>query len=49
MGKKRGKDLRARFHDAVPEESKVGPISLILYHTVPEPSNAAAVLGALAM
>jgi hypothetical protein len=40
--------IRERSHVA-PLELKVGPISLILYHTVPDPSKAAAVVGAFAM
>ena len=38
--------LRSRFH--VPP-GKIGPISRILNHTLPEPSNAAAVVGAWAI
>ena len=42
-------DARRRFHVAVPLASKVGPISRILNHTCPEPSNVSAVPGALAI
>ena len=48
VGMKRAANLRCRGHVEV-EPLKVGPKSLILNQTVPEPSNAAAVVGALAM
>lgn len=41
--------IRASGHVAVPLASNVGPRSRILNQTCPEPSNAAAELGAFAM